>query len=132
MNQPSLKAQAVITGKASGALFESRTRCSIRRPTSNPTRTRESELYGIFCSAKSACTAVGYYWNGHHTNRSVAERWNGTRWSVRVPPERPSAKASNLNGVFCSSKDACVAVGAYWKKGPIGLTLAERWSSRRV
>jgi hypothetical protein len=59
----------------------------------------------------SACAAVGW-----SANRTLAESWNGTAWSVAPGPRHVGL----LNGVSCVSASACVAVG-----GLNGRTLAE-------
>ena len=63
----------------------------------------------------------------HHRGRAraVAERWNGTRWTIQPTPN-PRPGGAFLNGVSCTSASACTAVGSL----PPG-TLAERWNGTR-
>lgn len=97
---------------------------------STPIGGTESQLYGVSCSSKSACTAVGDYVKDG-TVVALAERWNGTKWSLQRTPNPTGNRSSELEGVFCTSKDLCTAVG--WldssSRGRYApLTLAERWN----
>ena len=42
-------------------------------------------LAGVSCASASACTATGYYYNGS-VYPTLAERWNGTKWSIEHTP----------------------------------------------
>jgi hypothetical protein len=69
------------------------------------------------------CIAVGSGVNG----LAVAERWDGTAWSVVPTPNPPGAVVSSLNGVSCSSATACTAVGTYQTQ-EVFAPLVERWN----
>ena len=56
---------------------------------------------------------------------TLAERWNGTSWTVQSTPNRSGAAESYLEGVSCTSAITCTAVG-YERFPPV--TLAERWN----
>jgi hypothetical protein len=46
-----------------------------------------SALEGIACTAADACTAVGTYTTTENApGRTLAERWNGTRWMIQPTP----------------------------------------------
>ena len=77
------------------------------------------------CASASACIAVGSYSNGT-TGVTLAERWNGTTWSIEHTPNPTGASGSGLSGVSCASASACTAVGSY-----DGGTLAERWNGTK-
>ena len=94
--------------------------------TPNPAGGSGSILNGVSCTSARACTAVGDYFNGT-ASVTLAERWNGTRWSIRHPPNPAGASDVFLNGVSCTSASACTAVGEYFN-GTAGVTLAEGWS----
>jgi hypothetical protein len=82
-----------------------------------------SELNGVSCSGRDACTAVGDYLNGAGASVALVERWNGARWALERTP-RPTGRP--LGSVSCSSQSACTAVGQRDVAG--GRTpLAERW-----
>jgi hypothetical protein len=88
-----------------------------------------SYLTGVSCVSASACTAVGYYLKYHFgvsSEVTLAERWNGTKWSIEHTPREPTGGSSGrLFGVSCVSASACTAVG----EGR--LTLAERWNGTK-
>src|SRR5262249_34229668 len=90
-------------------------------PTPNPSGTAFSGRLGVACTSASACMAVGASTTTAGAPRAVAERWNGTRWTIAATPTPPQG-GGGLNGVSCTSASACTAVGA----SNAG-TLAERW-----
>ncbi len=75
-----------------------------------PTRSGfiESELDGISCPSATRCIAVG---DSFKPSKFVtlAELWNGTRWSIQVTPNSPAGGA--LHGISCPSRNDCMAVG---------------------
>ena len=89
-----------------------------------------SLLGSVSCTSGSACTAIGVY-NNSAGSQTLAERWNGTRWSIQSTPKPAEAKNSGFGGVSCTSASACVIVGSYTNTAGIGLTLAERWNGTR-
>jgi hypothetical protein len=94
-------------------------------PTPNPPGTAVNSLLGVACTAPSACTAVGSsVTTAGGASHPLAERWNGTRWSIQATPNPP--QGGGLNGVSCTSASACTAVGGSGA-GP----LAERWNGTR-
>jgi hypothetical protein len=97
------------------------------QPTPNPTGATYSLLNGVSCTAASACTAVGYFNNSVSTLLTLAERWDGTGWSIQPIPSVPGATGSSLNGVSCATPSACTAVGSSTGRGGIEVTLAEHW-----
>ena len=74
-------------------------------------------LYGVACTASTACTAVGY--------GRVTESWNGLAWSVDSSRPDPTTVHGNLIGVDCVAPTLCTAVG-YQTSGTIHQTLAEQ------
>ena len=95
------------------------------QPTPNPQGAAVSSLFGVSCTAPSACTAVGNSVNQAGASQPLAERWDGTRWTIQPTPN-PSRGGRFLNGVACTSPSACTAVGS----SNAG-TLAERWDGTR-
>jgi hypothetical protein len=98
-----------------------------------PTGAKGIVLSGVSCTSSSACTAVGNYDNSSGTQVTLAERWNGTSWSVQTTPNPAEVTYSVLNGVACTSSTACVAVGGSFKEGGFGgesmsSALAEVWN----
>jgi hypothetical protein len=95
--------------------------------TPNPDGATRSGLSGVSCTSPSACTAVGGYTNQAGTGVTLAERWDGTSWTIQPTPNPTSVSAAGLNAVSCSSASACTAVGGYDTTGVTDVTLAERW-----
>ena len=85
-------------------------------------------LGGVSCTAAAACTAVGNYTAGSG-QLTLAERWNGTGWTVQATPNRVDAQDSYLSSVSCTSATSCTATGSVHHSGPVRLvTLAEHWN----
>lgn len=92
--------------------------------TLNPTDGSGSELLGVSCVSARACTAVGSSFTVIGAGATLAERWNGTQWSIEHTPNTDGA--SGLDSVSCVSARACTAVGAYTFLGYANGTPAER------
>lgn len=90
-------------------------------------------LNGVSCPATTACTAVGLsaYRNGGY-RVSSAMGWEGARWTAHAVPNPPHNAGTELAGVSCPSRAACIAVGNYTPAGsPNTAALAERWDGTR-
>jgi hypothetical protein len=84
-----------------------------------------SELIGVSCPRKSACVAVGL--TGADT--PLAERWNGTIWSLEPVPHEPSGAVNRgLSAISCTTPRACTAVGLLVTGNGLEGALAERWN----
>lgn len=79
-------------------------------PVPLPQGASGSVLFSVSCSSSARCIAVGYHPNGAGGNVPLAERWDGSQWSVQPLPD-PGGSAV-LQGVSCASDAACVAVGS--------------------
>jgi hypothetical protein len=78
--------------------------------------------------AATACIAVGYYTSSQGVKVTLAERWNGTSWSVQPTPDPAGAKDSVLSGVSCGSATSCMAVGrTYYGRNRLA-RLVEQWN----
>jgi hypothetical protein len=61
--------------------------------------------------------------------RSLAEHWNGTRWSVASTPN--TGDEDSLNGVAAAGTASAFSVGTFVQQGgaiPVDRTLAEAWN----
>jgi hypothetical protein len=88
-----------------------------------PTGGFDPTLTSVSCTSPSACTAVGYYDTTSGGSQALAERWDGTSWTVQATP----AVDSTMYGVSCGSATECTAVGNTFSY-PAGVaTLAEAW-----
>ena len=78
-------------------------------------------MRAVACTSSTECTAVG---EGLGTNTTdwvpLAERWNGTTWSV----QEPLGGGARSSGVSCASATECTFVGGYDSYTP----LAENWN----
>jgi hypothetical protein len=91
----------------------------------DPTGSTETLLNGVSCTGADACIAVGRAFDGF-AQVTLAERWNGTTWSILPTPNPTGAIYSELLGVSCRSATACTAVGAT-SNGPRKTSIVERW-----
>jgi hypothetical protein len=99
----------------------------IVKAPANPSGGKENSLSAVSCTSSTTCTAVGSYENSSDVNVALAERWNGTEWTIQSTPLPTGASSAFLYGVSCVTTIACTAVG-YYEKGGVDLTLAERWN----
>lgn len=99
-------------------------------PTPNPAGSPNSSLNGVTCSSRRACTAVGSAVAGK-VSVPLAERWNGSRWSIERTPRPLEAKNSELLGVSCPTSNECIAVGDYDTSSNVLSGFAERWNGSR-
>jgi hypothetical protein len=95
------------------------------------------QLSGVSCVSGRACAAVGSFVNSAGQVVTLAERWNGTSWSVQPTPPTPSlgdTTDTSLGGVSCTSAIACIAVGSsFWSASGCcsgASALVERWNGR--
>ena len=105
-------------------------RWSIKRAAS-PSRSRQSELYGVSCVPVRTCVAVGRYTGLQGNSRTLAERSTGAGWVVLPTSGHPNPISRSLNAVSCTSATACMAVGDYVNPNGYSRTLAESWDGIR-
>jgi hypothetical protein len=95
-----------------------------------------ARLTGAWCSAPSACMAVGAYQpaSGHH-QMNLAEQRSGQQWHVlSVPSPANDLNGPGLTGVACAAAGLCLAVGQYNDIGtvpPQAFALDEIWQHGR-
>jgi hypothetical protein len=98
------------------------------QPAPVPPGAQFSELNGVTCTATASCIAVGDYVNSSGLDVTLAERWNGTRWTIQPTPNPSGGQSFRfLGGVSCTAPGACEAVGASDDAG----AFAERWNGTR-
>jgi hypothetical protein len=95
----------------------------------SPAESTVIAVESVSCTAGSACTAVGTY-SARGLLRPLAERWNGSLWSVERMSEPAGATDAGLSRVSCTSPRDCVAVGGDTssKAQHSSGTLIERWN----
>jgi hypothetical protein len=86
-------------------------------------------LYGVSCTSETTCTAVGIYdvFSVSGQVATIAERWDGTSWSIQPTADPTGSTYPTLYGVSCMSAKTCTAVGSYNDSTGQAVTLAERW-----
>ena len=93
-----------------------------------------NSLRSVSCTGTTDCMAVGGADSGSPgSNRTLAESWNGSTWTV-VPGPSPPLSDDSLSAVSCTTSANCVAVGDQSDGMSVWRTLAEAWdgSSWRV
>ncbi len=64
-------------------------------------------LEAVSCSSATSCFAVGVSFVG-----ALAERWDGTHWTIVDTPTPHDSVGADLAGVSCANSTDCSAVGA--------------------
>jgi hypothetical protein len=105
-------------------------RWTIKR-TIRPSSARASFLSGVSCTGPRACTAVGYSNEANGAQVPLAERWDGTRWTIQPIPRLPGEASVQLARVACASETFCMAAGSFTTVTGIDVMLAERWDGAR-
>lgn len=95
-----------------------------------PTGSPHSQLHGVSCTSASACTAVGFYYDGT-AYLPLVERWNGIKWSRQHASNPTGSTYGDLNAVAYTSQSVCTGVGDYFNNSAGYVTLAERWNGTR-
>jgi DNA-binding beta-propeller fold protein YncE len=89
-------------------------------------------LRGISCFSGTQCTAVGFFQNGSGKYKTLAETWDGSKWTLQTTAEPAEASLAVLADVSCTSSTHCTAVGVYLKGTlPYSTTLAENWNGSK-
>ena len=85
-------------------------------------------LFDVACASSMACLAVGSYAGGPNgaLMSMLAERWDGTTWSLTSPAVPKQAPVAELNGSSCVGDLTCVVVGFHAHLTGPYRTLAER------
>jgi hypothetical protein len=87
-----------------------------------PKRGTKPFLERVACTSDAACTAVGGYRKQPSGKLvTLAERWDGSAWTIQHTPNPGKLRVGALYGVACTSSSACIAVG-----GPF-MAFAESW-----
>ena len=86
-----------------------------------------SLLDGVSCTTATNCTAAGFYDDPANGDRALAEDFS-IRWQDVLPNPFLGTTAAGLNGVSCTSPNACIAVGAVQLGGGAFRALSETWN----
>jgi len=92
--------------------------------TPNPSGSIASVFQEVSCATETSCAAAGSWVGGSGSNRTLAEAWNGTSWSIEGSQDPAGATFSAFFGVSCQETH-CYGVG--WSTSVLGVdtTLAE-------
>src|SRR5262249_22043182 len=85
-------------------------------------------LDAVSCVSANMCMSTRHRLADTGAIVTLAERWDGTSWSL-VPSPNVGRGGDRLVAVSCASESACMAVG-FTQGGPGG-TLAESWNGTR-
>jgi len=92
-----------------------------------------AELRAVSCTSVTACTAFGDDYNNVYigTNFDIAERWNGSTWTLQNPPTPHNVGFPGVGypwfytfGLSCTTASNCVAVGEYSTTAGLDVALA--------
>jgi len=64
-----------------------------------PSLAPTGHLSGVSCVTAVSCSAVGYSHDGHGVDVSLAERWDGSRWTIQPTLDPRQANDTFLTGV---------------------------------
>jgi len=90
----------------------------------------DNTLTSVSCVSATFCMAVGTWDNGTGLIQTLAEKWNGTSWSIVNTPNPTDDTASLLVSVSCVSASFCAAVGYAGAGANVatnGQPLIEQW-----
>ncbi len=96
--------------------------------TPKSTGATEDSLESVACRSVNECEATGYAEVAEGKHVTLAERWNGTAWSIQSTPTQ--GNTSNLVSVSCSSTSECVASGVDLSSAGKQSTLVELWNGK--
>jgi hypothetical protein len=71
-----------------------------------------ASLGEVSCTSATACNAVGGQSPDGTGGQTLAEHWNGTKWTIVATPNLSSTDDA-LNGIVCASATACELIGNY-------------------
>jgi len=92
--------------------------------TPNPSGSIASVFQEVSCATETSCTAVGSWVGGGVSNRTLAEAWDGSSWSIEGTPNPSGATFSAFFGVSCRST-TCLGVGWSTDGSGVDTTLGE-------
>ena len=93
--------------------------------------TFQSALSSVSCATAANCVAVGSSNTLTSPAKTIAQRWNGNRWSIIASPNPTASLESRLVGVSCTAAKNCVAVGQFRTTSDVDKTLVERLNGNR-
>jgi hypothetical protein len=92
------------------------------QPTPNPAGASFTQFAAVSCTSPTFCEAWGGG-NAGNPGPAVAERWNGTSWSLQTVPSN-----ATVNSVSCVSATFCEAIGP----GQAFAWNGSRWTAQTI
>jgi hypothetical protein len=78
-----------------------------------PVGTEHNVLFGVSCTSERACIGVGDYRTRPETAiATLAEQWDGERWTLQTSANPAGSRQSVLRSVSCTSSVLCTATGS--------------------
>ncbi|HEY3907971.1 MAG TPA: hypothetical protein VGM14_28965 [Streptosporangiaceae bacterium] len=96
------------------------------QPVVLTTSSDPSLLDGVSCTTATNCTAAGFYDDPANGDRALAEDFS-IRWQDVSPAPFIGTTAAGLNGVSCTSQNACLAVGTVQRGGAFQ-AISQTWN----
>jgi hypothetical protein len=98
------------------------------KTAAQPAGSTMSWFYGVSCTSSTACTAVGdkEISAETHQHQTMAQRWNGTSWSLQTTPN-PEGNNLEVNDVSCTSSVLCTGIG-HASSGGTHTPMALQWN----
>ncbi|MGO9559239.1 MAG: hypothetical protein ACLPQS_08750 [Acidimicrobiales bacterium] len=85
---------------------------------------------GVSCTSSKSCEAVGTSYDAALAMVPLAERWDGTSWTIQPTADPGSSSTGVWDAVSCYSSDDCVAVGSV-NKSATQSGLIEKWDGTK-
>jgi hypothetical protein len=91
----------------------------------------DAQLNAVVCPGSRTCVAVGYSESDSGAKVPLAERWNGSSWSIQRTID-PRGAGGELSALACRSAGFCMAVGSSSRGALIERWTGSRWSLDRA
>ena len=117
----SVNPEQTLTAKWNGTSWK-----VVSSPDTSPAQA--NQLNAVSCTSSTFCTAVGQYTNGSNYQATLAQKYNGTSWSITKSPDTSATQANELSGVSCTSASLCLSVGYYTGSLDYDQVLAQKWN----
>jgi len=101
------------------------------RPVPSPAGFPAAGFFAVSCASARACTAVGAKSSNTGATTPLAERWNGTSWTIQPVSGSAGSLASELLAVSCPTVAACTAGGSEINSAQTPVPLAEGWNGTK-
>jgi hypothetical protein len=95
-----------------------------------PAGSKAAQLFDVSCASIKRCTATGRYTSATGLLLPLAERFNGSKWTIQRTPVPAGTVRDTLRGVSCPTANSCFAVGAAKTRTGAFQTFIERWNGR--